>query len=272
MAKISLLDISGKKIKEITTDLFEEPVREDIIFKVVEAEKTRQPYAPKQYAGMARSASGSVLHTRHDWKSDRGRGMSRYPKKKMWRRGTQFSWVAAIIPSAKGGRRAHPPKIARRELKINKKEMIKALLSSLTYVSSIEQIKKKYSSMQDKKIELKFPLVVEDKILTLNSKDFLNSLKNILGELYTVSIQKKTVRAGKGKGRGRKYKKNAGLLLVIGTEEKMRVTGIDVIKANEIRVSDLADCGARITIFTEKSIKDLESLLKRTLGKNRKEK
>jgi large subunit ribosomal protein L4e len=106
----------------------------------------------------------------------------------------------------------------------------------------------------------------------LNSKDFLNSLKNILGELYTVSIQKKTVRAGKGKGRGRKYKKNAGLLLVIGTEEKMRVTGIDVIKANEIRVSDLADCGARITIFTEKSIKDLESLLKRTLGKNRKEK
>ncbi len=259
--KAQVLDINGKKIKEITTELFEEPIREDIIFKVIEAEKTRQPYAPKRYAGMDRSASGSVLHTRHDWKSDRGRGMSRYPKKKMWRRGTQFSWVAAIIPSAKGGRRAHPPKVVRRELKINKKESIKALLSSLTYVSSLEQIKKKYFSMRDKKIELKFPLIVEDKILALNSKEFLNSLKNILGELYAVSIQKKTVRAGKGKGRGRKYKKSAGLLLVIGNEEKMRITGIDVLKVNELTVSDLADCGARITIFTEKSIGDLEKIL-----------
>ena len=266
MTKLNILDIEGKKIREITTELFEEPIRQDIIFKVVEAEKIRQPYAPKQYAGMARSASGSVMHTRHDWKTDRGKGLSRYPKKKMWRRGTQFSWVAAIIPSARGGRRAHPPKVARRELKINKKELLKALLSSLTYVSSVDQIKKKYFSISEKKIELKFPLIVEDKILALNSKEFLKSLKSILGELYSISIQKKTVRAGKGKSRGRKYKKNAGLLLVIGNEEKIKITGIDVAHSNKLTVSDLADCGARLTIFTEKSIKDLE---KRRIGEKK---
>ena len=75
--KIQILDAEGRKTKELATDLFEEPVREDIIFKVIEAQKIRQPYAPRLYAGMDRSASGSVLHTRHDWKSDRGRGMSR---------------------------------------------------------------------------------------------------------------------------------------------------------------------------------------------------
>ncbi len=35
--KAQILDIEGKKIKEITTELFEEPIREDIIFKVIEA-------------------------------------------------------------------------------------------------------------------------------------------------------------------------------------------------------------------------------------------
>ena len=260
MTKIQVLDVEGKKIKELTTDLFEEPIREDIIFKVIESEKIKQPYAPKQYAGMARSASGSVMHTRHDWKTDRGKGMSRYPKKKMWRRGTQFSWVAAIIPSARGGRRAHPPRVERRELKINKKEAIKALLSSLTYVSSLAHIQKKYASMQDKKIEIKFPLVIEDKILSLKSKEFLKFLKNILGELYSIGVQKKTIRAGKGKLRGRKYKKTAGLLLVIGNDEKIKITGIDVVKARELKVTDLADGGARLTIFTEKSIKNLEKI------------
>ena len=258
MTKIQVIDTDGKKVKEMTTTLFEEPIREDLILKIVEAEKTRQPYAPKRYAGMQRSASGSVMHTRHDWKSDRGRGMSRYPKKKMWRRGTQFSWEGAIVPSTKGGRRAHPPRVERVLKKINKKESIKALLSALTYVASIEQIKKKYTSLVNRKVELKLPLVVEDKMLKLKSKEFLGSIKKITGEVYSVSIQKKSTRAGIGKLRGRRNKKNAGLLLVIGNEENMKVTGISVVKANELRVTDLANCGARLTIFTENAIKDIE--------------
>src|SRR3989338_3587639 len=99
--KIQILDTEGKKTKEMTTELFEEPIREDLIFKVIEAEKTRQPYRPKLYAGMDRSASGKVQHKRHSWNTDRGRGMPRIPKKTMWRRGTQFSWIGAIIPSVR---------------------------------------------------------------------------------------------------------------------------------------------------------------------------
>jgi large subunit ribosomal protein L4e len=260
MTKIQILDINGKKAKEITTSLFEEPIREDLMFKIIEAQKTRQPYKPKQYAGMNRSASGNVLHTRHDWKTDRGRGMSRFPKKTMWRRGTQFSWVAAIIPSARGGRRAHPPHGEIKFKKINKKELKKAILSALTYVSSAEEIKKKYHSLEEKKIDIKLPLAVEDKILNLKSKDFFKTLKNILGNLYEIAIQKKSIRAGIGKMRGRKYKKNAGLLLVIGKEENAKIKGIDVVNANKLKIADLADGGARLTMFTEKAIKELEGL------------
>ena len=260
MTKIQILDINGKKIKEITTSLFEEPIREDIIYKVVEAEKIKEPYSPKYEAGMARSVSGTLSKRRHVWKSDRGKGLSRIPRKIMWRRGTQFSWVGAIIPSAKGGRRAHPPKGLGKIKKINKKELKKALLSALSYTASIKEMQKKYTSLENKEIkEMQFPIIVEDKILKLNTKDFLSALKKILKEFYEVAIQKKSKRAGIGKLRGRKYKKNAGVLLLIGKDEVMKIKGIEVVRTNELLVGDLANNGARLVMYTEKAIKELEA-------------
>ena len=72
--KAQILDIDGKKIKEITTTLFEEPIREDLIYKIVEADKMKYPSSPKLYAGMDRSASGKIRRKRHTWKSGYGRG------------------------------------------------------------------------------------------------------------------------------------------------------------------------------------------------------
>jgi large subunit ribosomal protein L4e len=258
--KTQIIDIDGKKKSEITTKLFEEPIREDIIYKVVEAEKIWHPNAPKFEAGMARSASGTLSKRRHVWKSDRGKGLSRLPRKIMWRRGTQFSWVGAIVPSTRGGRRAHPPKGKVNDKKINKKELIKALFSALTYTSSKKEIQKKYSSLSDKEIKISLPLIVEEKFLTINTKKTLESLKKILGDLYSVAIQKKSIRAGIGKLRGRKNKKNAGILLVIGKDEEKKIKGIEVVNADTLVVGDLADNGARLTIFTEKAVKELENI------------
>ncbi len=198
---------------------------------------------------MDRSASGNVRHRRHVWKSHYGRGMSRIPRKAMSRRGTQFSWVGAIVPFARGGRRAHPPKGSTGLVKINRKEAIKALLSSLSYVADNKAIEKKYARIE--KVEGTFPLIVEDKVVELKTKDFLDSLKKILGDLYSVAVQEKSVRAGKGKMRGRKYKKNAGLLVIVGN---------DIIKVNDLSVSDLASSGARLTLFSEKAIGELEKV------------
>lgn len=259
--KIQVLDINGKNTKKIETNLFEELIREDIIYKVVESEKLWQPYSPKYRAGMDRSASGNVKHTRHSWKTDRGHGLSRIPRKIFWRRGNQFSWEGAIIPSARGGRRARPPKGSANLKKINKKEMKKALLSALAYTGSADEIKKKYSSLKNKKIDIRLPIVIEEKILDLKTKEFFKSLKKIFGDLYILVIQKKSKRAGKGKSRGRRYKKNAGLLLIIGKDEKKKIKGIEIVKANQLMVTDLASNGARLSMFTENAIKELEKRL-----------
>jgi len=77
--------------------------------------------------------------------------------------------------------------------------------------------------------------------------------------LYDVSIKQKSVRAGKGKSRGRKYKSNAGMIFVVGKQEKLKTGLFDVKKANELSVVDLAKGGlGRVAIYTEDAIKELE--------------
>ena len=95
-------------------------------------------------------------------------------------------------------------------------------------------------------------------------KQLISSLKKILGEdLFSIALKKKSVRAGKGKLRGRKYKANAGMLLVVGKEEKLKTNAFEIKRANNLSVSDLARGGlGRLTIYTEMAIKDLEEKLK----------
>lgn len=271
--KIQILDVEGKKKSEIETNIFDGEIREDIIQKVVEAEKRKQPYAPFYLAGKQASASGKIRHGRRKWKTAYGKGISRVPRKIFWRRGTQFYWQAATIASARGGRRAHPPKILSmlRIKKVNKKEKQKAFLSALALISSLEEIKKKYKTLEDKKMEIKLPIIIEGKILQLKTKEFFSVLEKILQgkELKEVAIQKKSIRAGKGKMRGRKYKKTAGLLLVIGKEEEKKIKGIEIKKVNQLSVSDLASNGARLTVFTEEAIKGLEEKFKGKQEKNK---
>jgi len=258
--KIQILNTEGKKVSEKETNIFSEPVREDIIRKVVEAERIKHPNSPKYRAGMDISASGTPSKRRHVWKTNTGRGMARLPRKIFSRRGTQFNWEAAIVPSARGGRRAHPPSGNVNLNKINKKELKKALFSSLSYVCSIDELKKKYSSLNDLKIDVKLPLVVDKKVVDLKNKEFLIMLKNVLGDLYGVAVQKKTIGAGRGKLRGRKNKKNAGLLLIVGNKEEIKIKGVKVLKVNELTVSDLASNDARLCMFSEKAVEDLEKI------------
>lgn len=259
--KAQILDIQGKKKEEISLPgFFSETIRIDLIQRVIEAKKVKQPYAPSPVAGNQYSASGKLKHHRKVWKSQYGRGMSRVPRKMMTRRGSQFTWVGATVPNTRGGRRAHPPKILSMMglARINKKEMILALKSALAATVSGEWITKRYASLKKEKIG-NLPLIVESKITTLKTKDLLLTLKKILGEkLFPLAIQKKTIRSGIGKLRGRKYKNNLGALVVIGNDEKLKTTAFDVIKVKKLGINDLANGGVgRITVYTEKAINDL---------------
>jgi large subunit ribosomal protein L4e len=261
--KANILDLNGSKKSEHSTDIFDAPIRQDIVQKIVEIEKIneKRAYAPYLWAGMETSASGNVKHNRHVWKTDRGRGFSRFPKKRMSDKGDRFVWIGAVSPETRKGRRAHPPKIARRELKINKKEKILAFKSCLAMAASSELIKKKYSSLSNLNIKLNLPLIVDDKILGLKTKEIFEKLSKILGEAISVAVQDKKVRAGIGKMRNRKYKKNAGMLLVVGNNQDKKIPGIEVMKVKNLRLVDLWDNGARLVMFTESAVKDLESKL-----------
>lgn len=259
--KANILDLNGKKGKEIVLpNCFSEKIREDLVAKVLEVKKVRQPYGPSPVAGKQNSASGNIQHTRSVWKTMQGKGISRVPRKTMSRRGTQFNWVGAEIPNARGGRRAHPPKVDSmiNTKKINKKELSLAFRSALSATTNDKLVTERYERLNDKKIS-SLPLIVEQKILSLKTKELILSLKKILGsDLFEVALREKKIRSGKGKSRGRKYKSNAGLLFVIGEKEKLRTGLIEVKNTKNLNITDLARGGlGRLTVYTEDAIKEI---------------
>lgn len=253
--KATVLDISGKKKADIELPaVFESQIREDIIEKYVEADKYWQPYGNYPEAGRRHSASGIISHKRHDWKGQYGKGISRVPRKIIWRRGVQFNWVGAEVSGTRGGRRTHGPKAYISTKKINKKEMKIAMNGGIASTAQENYIKERYSSL--KNVTFKVPLVVELKN-NIKSKEFFALIRSTLGEASSLALKHKEVRAGKGKARGRKYKSNAGLLLVTGKDEKVSMKGVTVRPYSRLKIADLWPLG-RLTMYTEKALQEMK--------------
>ncbi len=250
--KAQLYSQTGEKKSHVELPkLFSVRIREDIVKKYFEVDKFIQPYSPKPRAGLRQSATGTISHQRHDWKGHYGRGISRAPRKTMWRRGTQFFWVGANVPGTRGGRQAHPPKGIGVEKKINKKEIEVAMNSAFAATAHKDLVVRRYSTLE--KIE-HVPFVIES--IPTKTKELKNLIKNIFGENSKLAFRVKEVRAGKGKTRGRKYKSNAGVLIITGNNENAKFAGFDIKPINEVSISDLYPLG-RLTVFTQKALNDL---------------
>jgi large subunit ribosomal protein L4e len=259
--KAEIFDINGSKAGTLELpECFSAKIRRDLILRVLETKKTRQPYAPSPVAGKQHSASGRIVHRRHVWRSGYGRGMSRIPRKIVSRRGSQFNWIGAEVSSTVGGRRAHPPKVISmaNSRKINKKELRMALDSAISASADKKSMTEKYSSLDEKNIK-GLPIIVESKIASLKTKEFLGSLKKILGDkLFKIGIKEKAVRSGRGKMRGRRYKSNAGALIVLGKGERAKSNVLDSRNAANLGVADLAaGVPGRLVIYTEKAIREM---------------
>jgi large subunit ribosomal protein L4e len=258
--KASVYNIKGEKRGEIDMPkIFESKIREDIVKKYFEVNKLIQPYASDITGGKKHSASGIISHKRHDWKGHYGRGISRIPRKIHWRSGSRrWFWIGAEISSARGGRRAHPPKGIGKEKKINKKEIRVAMNSGYSATANEDYVLKRYGGIN--KVNIKLPIVIEVPTNSIKSKEIKNAFKKIFGELYDrgIVIKNRTVRAGKGKSRGRKYKSNAGILLVTGESEKFRINGIEVKNVRRVSISDMYPLG-RLTVYTQKALSELEA-------------
>jgi len=254
--KATVYSVDGEKKSDINLPgVFDARVREDIALKYYEADKEYHPHSPSPFAGRRHSASGTISHRRHEWKGHYGKGISRAPRKAMWRRGTQFYWVGAEINAARGGRAVHAPKIKYKDVKINIKEKTIAMHSGFAATAKSEFISKRYSRLKD--VSVNMPVILSSPVNNLKTKQLLEILRKVLGDNYGVALQEKTVRPGRGKMRGNMYKSSAGLLFVKSPSEKISLKGIDVRSTNEITIEDLYPLG-RLTLYTEQALKELK--------------
>jgi len=260
--KAKMFDKAGKE--KGTVDLpknFAVKIREDILSKVFEAHRGlhAQAYGAKEGAGAQYSASGISKKKRHDWKATYGKGISRVPRKVMSRHGSSFNWIGATTSNTRGGRRPHAPRSAKVLLtKMNKKEVLLAFNSALAGTVDAKSLEAKYG----KKVESGF--VFSNDILEVKTKDFVATMKKVFGEAFETVLKSKSIRAGIGKMRGRKYKTNAGLLFVLGNEESMKRKGIEVVQVKDLTIKDLSPNGepGRLVCYTETAIKDIGARFK----------
>ena len=254
--KANVYSVDGEKKAEIALPkIFDGRIREDIALKYYEADKEYHPHSLSPLAGRKHSASGTISHRRHEWKGHYGKGISRAPRKAMWKRGTQFYWVGAEINAARGGRVVHGPKIRYSPIKINDKEKVIAMHSALAATTKNEFVSRRYSTLADVKTTV--PIVLSSPANNLKTKQLIELLKKVFGDNYTLALQEKAVRAGKSKMRGKQFKSSAGLLFVKSPTEKITLKGVDVISTNELRIADLYPLG-RLTLYTEAALKELK--------------
>ena len=250
-----------KKGEKEMPSQFSEVVRADLIKRavlVIQA-NTRQPYGTFPRAGQRHSAY--VSKRRNSYRTTYGIGQSRTPRKVMSVRGQRFNWVGAEVPQTVGGRKAHPPKASKEwGQKLNKKERRKAIRSAL----SANMDKKLVGAKQ--KVPDSYPYLIESGVEELSkTKEILSMLIGIGLEKELERCQEKKIRAGKGKMRGRKYKKKVGPLIVVSKSCKLQkgadnIPGIEVVTVKKVNTALLAPGATpgRITLFTDKSIEVLE--------------
>jgi large subunit ribosomal protein L4e len=267
--KLSILDQASNKTGEIQLpNQFEEEFRPDLIQRAVLAIQShkRQPYAASTEAG--KRASAKLSRRRRKYRGSYGIGISRVPRKILSRRGTRMNWAGAFAPGTVGGRRAHPPKTERIwKKKINEKERAKAIRSAIAATVLKEIVVQRGHIAPDN-----YPFVLDNKFESLNkTQEVIEAFGKLGLEDELQRAQNRTIRAGKGKMRGRKYKKRKGPLVVVGKKDTLHnalknISGIDVVEVRSLNAELLAP-GAkagRLTLWTSSAISILgkENLFK----------
>lgn len=276
--ELKVIDVKNQEKGKIKVPVqFDEEVRPDLIKRAVLAIQShaRQAYGAKPDAGLR--ASADLSRRRRAYRGSYGFGISRVPRKILLRRGTRMYWVGAEIPGTVGGRRAHPPKSEKIWAeKLNVNENRKAIRSAMAAT-----LDKTLVEARGHKVPENYPFVMDDDFEKITkTKELKESLLKLGFEEELKRSSVKKIRAGRGKSRGRPYKKKKGLLIVVsercplvGAAKSM--PGVDVVEIRNLNTELLApgtDVG-RVTLFTKKSLDLLEKekyfVLRRRLPKAR---
>ncbi|MDK2849607.1 MAG: large subunit ribosomal protein L4e [Candidatus Woesearchaeota archaeon] len=260
--ELTIVDFEKKEVGKVTLPRqFEEAIRLDLIHRAFVAKHSalRQRYGADPRAGKRYSAK--LSRRRRDYKGSYGFGISRVPRKILVRRGTRMYWVGAFAPGTVGGRRAHPPK-SEKVLKerLNKTERKKALRSALAAT-----LNKELSEKRGHIVPEGYPFgIIADFENVAKTKEVFKILQTLGFGPDLERAKKKKIRAGKGKNRGRPYKKKKSVLLVVSQQCPLlksgrNLPGVDVVVVNQLNNLLLAPGGfaGRLTLFTESAIKKI---------------
>ncbi|UCG45159.1 MAG: 50S ribosomal protein L4 [Candidatus Bathyarchaeota archaeon] len=251
-----IFNLKGKSTGNIIIPpIFKTPSRPDVIKRAVIAIQSHrfQPQGRDPLAGKRTTAESRGT----------GLGIARVSRIKGGQR-------AAFISSAVGGRATHPPRAEKKIRKrIPRKEKQLALRSAIAATASKEMVSSRGHVVEDIP---DFPLVVVDDIEALRTTKEVEEVFIQLGvwpDVYRVKESRK-VRAGKGKGRGRRIKQSVGPLLVVAknagaVEAARNIPGVDAVEVDNINAELLAPGthSGRLVIWTHSAFEKVDALFGR---------
>ena len=275
--KAELHKINGEKSGHVELpEIFSEEYRPDLIKRAFLAELSHkiQPWGGDPMAGFRRIAES--------W--DVGGGRSRIPRAKAGphrgarARGHRFRSKGRWFPAAGraikvagtvGGREAHAPKSEKvLEEKINRKELRKAIRSAIAATANKNLVEARGHIVAGIK---SIPLIVDDSICDL--KKTKEALKTLIALGLEKEITRASVvsqRAGRGKMRGRRYRRKKSVLIIVPKAKRNsyklfeNIGGVEVATAGQLNISLLAPgaSAGRLAIWTKTALQEAESRFK----------
>ncbi|MEE3113610.1 MAG: 50S ribosomal protein L4 [Candidatus Thermoplasmatota archaeon] len=265
--------VEAKDGKAITLpEAFSSEIRPDIIRSAVHASRAnrRQSYGHREHDGK-RAPQPGMKHSVEWW--GKGRGVSRIMRKTGQRTGAQN-------PHTRGGRRAHGPKVDKDwSQKLNLKTRTVARNAAIAASCDSDLVSSRGHRFEE---GTRFPIIIDDYVesrggtdekyeiesipLQYSTRKFVAMMRALgLADDLDRSKQGRTIRAGKGTMRSRKYRTPRSVLLVVaqkgGLDKAARnVPGVDVVTAKDLSAEDLAPGGdpGRLTVWTKAAIETLE--------------
>ncbi|MBS3050643.1 MAG: 50S ribosomal protein L4 [Candidatus Aenigmarchaeota archaeon] len=256
--KVKVYDIDGNQTAEIELpDVFSTPYRPDVIKRAVLAQQSakRQPYGTDPLAGLRSSAH--YHGSRHYRYAMMNKEMSRMPR--IHGKVGYMAWRARVAPQAVKGRRAHPPKAQKIwTQKINQNEKRLAIKSALAASTNTDLLKIRGHFH-------KSPIIFADDFDNLKTTKAIYGLLEKVAAAELTRTEKRKVRAGKGKMRGRKYSTKRGPLVLLSKncpaiKASRNIPGVDAVSISNINVELLAPGtqAGRLIVTTKSTIDALQ--------------
>jgi large subunit ribosomal protein L4e len=261
-----VVSLTGEKEAEVPLpQVFSEKLNLYVLkraFIAEESERFQLKYTDP-LAGKRKAAE--LTKRRRAYKTTYGHGLNRTPRKVLYHTGgSSFYYVGAVAPHTVGGREAHPPKKEKVMIKkINKKERLLAIRVGIAASANRELVDKFHRISKLKSL----PLIVSGDIEKIKkTKEAAEKLRAIgLGdELERISAR--SIRAGKGKLRGRRYRRKLGPVLVVGKGTSVtRAFGnlnMSVRNVDNLKLSDVTNGGfaGRLLIWTRGAINEVDKV------------